>query len=480
LKNGWFEVDRKGLRALVAGKPKSLILRELTQNAWDEPRVTRVSIATAYKKGVATIRVEDDAPEGFVDLAHAYTLFADTRKRSNPNQRGRFNLGEKEVLSLCDTARIMTTKGGVEFLSNGSRKHLRKKRESGSEVSIVIRMSRKEYDEMLAAVSVFIPPCDIATFMNGVQLPERKPETIIKTKLPTEIAEDTPDGKVLRRRTRKTAIQVYRINGEEKAFLYEMGLPVCETGDAYHYNIMQKVPLGTDRETVPASYLRVIRAEVANTMVEHVAEEDSSANWLRDAMSSKRIDAQAVKEIVEKRFGDKVAVATPGNSRSNEAAIDHGYRLIRPSELSREEWENVRETEAALSSAKLFPVETVPGELVPREAWTHQQIRTTDFVKFLGRQVFGVNVRVEIYESEEATITADYSAGRHRLRFNALRISSDMWKSPAQGDMLELIIHELGHEGGGHYEHGYHDALCRIAVALPQLVHNFPEWHWIN
>jgi hypothetical protein len=55
--------------------------------------------------------VEDDAPEGFYDLTHAYTMFARTRKRSSPDKRGRFNLGEKQVLALCREARIVTTKG---------------------------------------------------------------------------------------------------------------------------------------------------------------------------------------------------------------------------------------------------------------------------------------------------------------------------------------------------------------------------------
>jgi len=343
----------------------------------------------------------------------------------------------------------------------------------------MIRMSKKDYEEMLATVNTYIPPCNITTIINDVQLPNREPQVTIKAKLPTEIAEDTPNGKILKRTVRNTTIEVYPMNGEEKAYLYEMGLPVCETGDAYHYNIMQKVPLGTDRETISASYLRAVRGEVTNVMVEYVDKEDASANWLRDAMSSRQIEAQAVKDIIEKRFGDKVAVATPGNNQANEAAIDHGYRLVRPSELSKEEWENVRGAEAMLSSAKLFPAKTVPGERIPQKEWTSEQVFTARFVKFLGQKIFGVNICVEIYKSEEATISADYNRDNHRLRFNTSKISKGMWKHPARREMLELIVHELGHEGGGHYEHGYHEMLCRIAATLPKLAHKFPEWGWV-
>src|SRR5512136_1181513 len=105
---GWFEVDRKGLRALWAGKPLTFVVRELVQNAWDEPDVTRVDVTLALdtSRRQATITVEDDAPEGFADLRHAFTLYADTRKRIDPTKRGRFNLGEKQVLAICSNASI--------------------------------------------------------------------------------------------------------------------------------------------------------------------------------------------------------------------------------------------------------------------------------------------------------------------------------------------------------------------------------------
>ena len=40
----WFEVDRDGLRQLLEGRDKSFVVRELVQNAWDEPGVTRCDV----------------------------------------------------------------------------------------------------------------------------------------------------------------------------------------------------------------------------------------------------------------------------------------------------------------------------------------------------------------------------------------------------------------------------------------------------
>lgn len=120
---GWFAVDRDGLRQLMDGRDKSFILRELVQNAWDEPGVTRCDVRLSPVEGRALIEmdVEDDAPEGFHDITHAWTLFGHTRKRTDIGKRGRFNLGEKQVLALCESAFIETTKGTVIFDAGGER-----------------------------------------------------------------------------------------------------------------------------------------------------------------------------------------------------------------------------------------------------------------------------------------------------------------------------------------------------------------------
>ena len=59
------------------------------------------------------VTVKDDSPEGFRNITHAYTLFADTYKRRDPTKRGRFNLGEKQVIAICKRAIVMTTKGEI-------------------------------------------------------------------------------------------------------------------------------------------------------------------------------------------------------------------------------------------------------------------------------------------------------------------------------------------------------------------------------
>lgn len=108
----WFTVDKAGLAKLLEKKGKAFALFELIQNAWDtDARKVRVKVEPIPGRPLATLYVEDDHPEGFKNMAHAFTLFAESEKKGDPSKRGRFNLGEKLVLALCERAEIISTKG---------------------------------------------------------------------------------------------------------------------------------------------------------------------------------------------------------------------------------------------------------------------------------------------------------------------------------------------------------------------------------
>jgi len=80
----WFEVSREGLRELQAGKSKDFVLREVVQNAWDENISNCLVHIERCGSKLVEITVEDDSPEGFCDITHAFTLFAPTYKRKDP------------------------------------------------------------------------------------------------------------------------------------------------------------------------------------------------------------------------------------------------------------------------------------------------------------------------------------------------------------------------------------------------------------
>ncbi len=462
----WFEVDRDGLRQLLEGRDKSFVLRELVQNAWDESGVTRcdVTLEPIAGRPAARLVVEDDAPEGFYDLRHAYTLYAQTRKRSSPTKRGRFNLGEKEVLALCREARIVTTKGTVEFLPSGERKHKRARRESGSVFEAVIPLTRSEIENCERAARTFLPPADIRTTLNGVPLPTREPIWITGATLATEFEDE--EGRY-RSTRRKTEIRVYEPLAGERAMVYEMGLPIIETGDRWHYDIQQRVPMTVDRNNVRPSFLQDVRAEVANALADRLTGDDVSEQWVRDASEDDRIEPETFKTICTKRWGSKRVVADPNDPKSKERAIAEGYTIVSPRALSKAEWRAARTSEAIPSSSALFPTSYSDYEDVPESDWTDEQRNVVALAKRVAVLALGIDVTVGLISSK-ATISADYGAGH--MRFNLFRLGGGWFRADNLPEQLRLIIHELGHQFGGHLDAAYYNGLARIGAALAMAV----------
>ena len=113
-KKTWFEVSKEGLAKIMERKGKEFIVYELLQNAWDQ-NITHAHlwIDPIENTPKVIITVSDDDPDGFKDLSHAFTLFAESDKKSDPSKRGRFNLGEKLVLACCEQAEITSTTGTI-------------------------------------------------------------------------------------------------------------------------------------------------------------------------------------------------------------------------------------------------------------------------------------------------------------------------------------------------------------------------------
>jgi len=450
----WFEVSKEGLKELQEGKPKHFIARELIQNAWDE-RTKICSFNAVWNKGIAGIEVIDDNPAGFQDLSDAFTLFKNTTKRSDPTKRGRFNIGEKQILSLCNEASIATTKGTVIFDKQG-RRTSRATQEKGSKVTILVRMSKAGFDEMLSVVKKYLVPQDIDFLVNGEKVSYRKPHKIITATLLTE---NEVNG-IFTRVQRKTDIHILKANS--KSMLYELGLPVSEIDCQFDIDVQQKVPLSIDRDTVPVPYLKALFAEVLNVTYQDVDSENSSEVWIRQAVGDKRINQDAVKEIVKKRFGDKVVVANPFDPNSIDEAISNKYNVVYGSEMSKEEWENIRNANAMSSSTELFGKRGVAD-------WeyyspTLEMDKVAAMAKKIAKRLLGINLDVRFIKSPDAYEAANF--GYNTLTFNVSKLGKKFFDRIVSQEIIDLILHELGHYAGRHTETSYHKLLTKMAGQL--------------
>lgn len=476
-KNKWFEVDKTGLSKILERRGKSFVVFELIQNAWDQ-NVTAVDVLFERIKGTQAVKlvVIDDDPNGFEDLAHAFTLFAESNKKDDPTKRGRFNIGEKLVLACCEEAQVLTTSGGVRFTKNGLRKTLRKKTEKGSEFSAVIKMTKSQYDEVCESVDRLIPPRNIVTKFNGRILKADKPVTTFEASLPTEICDKEGN---LKRSVRKTRVNIYKVKEGKTAFIYEMGIPVVETGDTYHVDIQQKVPLNMDRDNVTPAYLKAVRTLVFNNTYDLLREEDVNRTWAREAISDKKCKDEAVTRSLDLRFGKNRVIYDPSDPEANKKAVSEGYTVIHGSQFSKDEWKNIKRTGTTLPAGQVTPAKPQGFVKATRVEPTAQMKRVIGFSKTMAKKLMGVNLKVTILKAKTTT-GADYeNSGKGAyLRYNLTTLGGSFFDDFPDNlkDVVMLLIHEFGHEySGDHLSSEYYRALTELGAKATILALEEPE-----
>lgn len=470
-----FEVDKKGLAQLIADRPKAFIVYELVQNAWDEAS-TRVEVTISMVgSSRCSITVTDDNPEGFANIAHAYTLFAESRKKGDPEKRGRFNLGEKLVIALAEEATITTTKGQVVFNKEG-RSMRPFAQDAGTTFTGIFRITEREYRAMMHDVEKLIPPRNIETICNGYSLGttasdySKSPIGQCFAQLPTVLADG--DGN-LRPTVRKTSVLFYDA-GDSQAMLYEMGIPVVEIDCGFHVNVQQKVPLNADRDNVTPAYLRAIQTVTLNHMTQgDLIKGDAAAKpWINEALESKDIKVEAVAAIIKERYGDKVVITDPSDQEGTKMATAAGYTVLPARAFSKEAWINVKASGVlpagqVTPSPKPYAVNGRPENVLdPLEDWTPEMHATAQFMVAAAQRLLSRRITIKIVNEPTVAWMANYGAG-YSLTLNLPHLGHSFFQRPGSARQLELILHEFAHETvSDHLSLKFADEICRLAAKL--------------
>lgn len=480
----WFDVDKAGLAQLMERRGMAFVPMELLQNAWDEDGVTEVSLTMAPIEGkrmAVQLVISDDSPNGFHSLADAWTLFAASYKKGDADKRGRFNLGEKLVLAVCREATITTTTGTVVFGKRGRMVNRQVRRNFGTMFSADVRMGREQCAEALRALGTLIPPMGITTTINGLELPHRTALAEFTVQLPTEVADD--EG-VLRRRRRKCTVCIYEPLPGEEAKLYELGIPVQTTGDRWHVDVWQKVPLTLERDSVPPAYLAKVRAAVVNHMHEQLEEEDAGEPWLTEAVGHKDATVDAIDRSLDLRFGVKRVMMDPSDPEANRRAQAAGYTVVHPRQLAAGVRTNLKRVEKTdgrklvIPAGRIFPTRGTdvfePDECkqLPKAQWNKHHRRVAHLVALMGQRLLQYEVRTVIVDHRDGGYTAAYSRGV--ATFNLAHLRGQWWSdTTALGwdAQVRLIIHELAHHlESNHLDDAYHRACCLLGARLARQV----------
>lgn len=480
MSKAWFEVDKEGLAKLLKRKGMEFVLFELLQNAWDTATGSvEAKLIPIEGRPLVEISVLDDDPDGFKDLAHAYTLFAESQKKGDPTKRGRFNLGEKLVLAVCEKAEIVSTKGTVRFDAEG-RHTSSKKLDRGTVFRATVRMTRDELADVLKATRVLIPP--IHTVVNLDTLPARTPARVIEMTLPTDLADD--EG-YLKRTTRKTKVEIHHKLDGQPARLYELGIPVVDLPeDPWSINVLQKVPLNAERDNVTPAYLRDLRVEVLNAMFDQLEPEQAKSIAIQEALKDERVKAEALDTVLTHQYGEKRAITDPSDPEANNRLISEGYTLIPGGSFSKDAWQNIRRTGAAIAAGTLSPTpkpysddpDAPPRKLLPEVEWTDGMKNIAEYASTLGRKLMGRAVRVTIDKGHFGqSWGACYGSGE--LTFNLSTLGRAFFAEGPSERVNALLLHEFTHEfESNHLSDSFYKALQKLAAKMVALALKEPEF----
>ncbi|MBE0545431.1 MAG: hypothetical protein IH623_29175 [Verrucomicrobia bacterium] len=259
-----------------------------------------------------------------------------------------------------------------------------------------------------------------------------------------------------------------------------MGIPVVETGDKWHYDIGQKVPLTLDRENVPPGFLRQVRVAVFNRMHTQLAPEDVNSEWAETAIASPDCAMEAVQSYVNQRFGIKRVSFDPSDPEANKLAVSQGYTVVHGGMMSAGAWQNAKSASAILPAGKVTPGPKVwTGEddpnadvfrdWIPESNWTDGMREVAAFARRMAEKVLSRTITVKFCATPHHLGGASYGPGGE-LVFNKFRLGADWFERGIAEDVVRLLIHEFGHEySGDHLSADYHEALCRIGAKLHAL-----------
>jgi len=274
--------------------------------------------------------------------------------------------------------------------------------------------------------------------------------------------------------------QDFEVIGFAAPLVYELGLPIVETGDRWHVSVEQKAPLNRDRDNVRPAYLQAVRVAVLNAAYELLtSDEEATAGWVKLAGADPHCSDQAIKHLIRLRFGEQVAAPDPSDTEAMKRFQAQGGVIV--AGLSKGEWTNVKRSGAVLPAGQICPTAKPYGadpdarnvDLVPEEKWTEAIKNIVAYAQFLAAELMGVKRVVSVVRTTDY-FAACYGAGR--LDFNLVRLGHKWFEQGVTEDVDELLIHEFGHEySGDHLSEEYHDALCRLGARLKRRALEKPD-----
>ena len=468
-KNNWFEVDKKGLQQVQSEKDKFFIIKELVSNSFDEDitkcfvNVDKRHYHSPKSYDESYIGCLDNSKDGFRNLKDSYTMFAPSYKKGIVEKRGRFNVGEKFALAMFKYADIKSTTGSVKFLNDGTRKKSSVKTEVGTEFYGELKLTNSEVLQLIEKTKSIIPPSGVQFFVNNIEVVRPDVYKSFTENLPTVVSDD--EGNLVRS-SRNTNIELLKT---DKHFIYEMGIPVVETDIGFSINVDQKIPLNKDRDNVSPSYLKKLKTYVLNHTSSDLTDEQAKSAWVTEALENADVDA--VKDVVESRYGEDAVVFDMSDHEANKKAFADDVNVITGGSFNSRVWDNIKRTREEhkdfarpSGSVGKYASPNLTGGAKEIDTYTDGMKEVIAYAKELHLYLFNSSCSVSIHNGNGALATY----GRGDLQFSYKMLGKKWFDlTNNKQNILELIIHEFGHWYSlDHLSEKYYDGLCEIGAKL--------------
>jgi len=176
--------------------------------------------------------------------------------------------------------------------------------------------------------------------------------------------------------------------------------------------------------------------------------------------------------VIEATHGVKVAINDPSAPETRYGAINRGYDVIAGRQYNKAQWENIRRLDLP-STSEVAPGKhdaKTPDRVLDDEDLTPAMVAVRNLAQTLAIRTLGHPITV-LFIEDRSIFPAMYGAST--LTFNVAKLRS--WFDKPLDDVLDLIIHELGHDAStNHLDSAYHTALTRIAGATVVLALSEP------
>jgi hypothetical protein len=473
-RNDWFSVSADGLSQHYK---KTFTARELLANAFDEEAdtitFTITKAKTAKFPSQFLIRIIDNDKDGFENIEDMFTLFRRTKKVDNTKIRGRFNHGEKGVLSLCNRAVLTSTRGTVKFNPSGKRTiNTSITTEIGSDLKFWIDLDADELKYLRNYITIVKIPKGIKVIYCEKTYTYEEPKFQINIRLQTWKSDQKKPY------YKNTEVHIYpKIKGV--SYIYELGIPIQTINYPFSVDIRQKIPLDTKRNSVKSTYLEDLYGQLANNdfVIDEIDEDDMGESYVAITLSSKEISGESARKLVEKKMGsDQIMISNPFDQKSNERARESGYTLVQSRDIPKATREAIKSV-GVKTTSEVFKERLVAGKVIPKADWDEGMFCIEKWSKEFDLYSINRPISVTFYNNPECSNSATYSTGK--LNYNTGNLGKNFFINAKQNidRISSLLIHELAHDYKErnmlpHLSSSYLKELERIAGKMVQWLMN--------